>query len=167
MLAMCRGAGPDVDRFDFTPAFYEENCSKPQLPQEFSTKCRSAEAAIANLRTQINCIEQPSRAKCKAMMEVVKRRKAADDLLYAECKGMGEVAFNQKHTTQPSLQRSNNCEYEKLSTAGNSHGQQWRRLLDGTCNAGSFVGKNGLDCCSGSLFSTALLESECRGFYVR
>ena len=167
MLARYRGAGPDVDRFDFTPAFYEENCSKPELPQAFSTKCRSAEAAIANLRTQINCIEQPSHEKCKGMMEVVTRRKAADDLLYAECKRIGEVGFNQKYRTHPSLQRSNNCEYERLSTASNSHGQRWRRLLDGTCNAGSFVGKNGLDCCSGSLFSTALLESECCGFYVR
>jgi hypothetical protein len=101
------------------------------------------------------------------MMDVVVRRKAADDLLYAECKQMGEAAFNQKYKTRPSLQRSNDCQYEKLSTGINSRGQRWRRLLDGTCNAGSYVGKNGLDCCSGSLFSTALLESECRGFYVR
>jgi hypothetical protein len=167
MLAMYRGAGPDVDRFDFTPAFYEENCSKPQLPLAFARKCRTAEAAIANLRTQINCIEQPTHEKCRPMMDVVVRRKAADDLLYAECKQMGEAAFNQKYKTRPAVQRSNDCEYEKLSTGSNSHGQRWRRLLDGTCNAGSYVGKDGLDCCSGSLFSTALLESECRGFYVR
>jgi hypothetical protein len=91
MLAMYRGAGPDVDRFDFTPAFYEENCSKPQLPLAFARKCRTAEAAIANLRTQINCIEQPTHEKCRPMMDVVVRRKAADDLLYAECKQMGSL----------------------------------------------------------------------------
>ena len=167
MIAMYRGAGPDVDRFDFTPAFYEENCAKPQLPKVFAEKCRVATAAIAGLRTQISCIDQPTHERCKAMMDAVVSRKAADDVLYAECKQMGEAAFNQKYKTQPSVQRSNDCEYEKLSTGRNSHGQRWRRLLDGTCKSGAYVGKNGLDCCSGSLFSTALLESECRGFYVR
>ena len=167
MLAMYRGAGPDVDRFDFTPAFYEENCPKPQLPTAFAKKCRTAAAAIAVLRTKINCIEQPTHEKCRPMMDVVVRRKAADDVLYAECKQMGEAAFNHKYQTKPSLQRSNDCEYEKLSTGQNSHGQRWRRLLDGTCTSGSYVGRNGLDCCSGSLFSTALLDSECRGFYVQ
>ena len=167
MLAMYRGAGPDVDRFDFTPAFYEANCDKPQLPKAFAQKCRAAAATIANLRTQINCIAQPTHERCKAMMSAVVSRKAADDVLYAKCKQMGEAAFNQEYRAQPAMQRSNGCEYEKLSTGRNSRGQHWRRLLDGTCNPGSYVGKNGLDCCSGSLFSTALLDSECRGFYVQ
>lgn len=167
MLAIDRGAGPDVDRFDFTPAFYEENCPKPQLPAAFASKCRAAEAVINALRAQTNCIAQPAHEKCKAMMDVVVSRKAADDLKYAECKQLGEAAYNQKYRTRTALQRSNDCEYEKLSTGRNSRGQRWRRLLDGTCNAGAYVGKNGLDCCSGALFSTALLESECRGFYVQ
>ncbi len=42
MLATYRGAGPPPGRFDFTPAFYEENCPKDGLPEAFTRQCLSA-----------------------------------------------------------------------------------------------------------------------------
>lgn len=168
MSAMYRGAGPDVGRFDFTPACYEDNCSRSDLPAAFSKQCRSAKPTIEILKQQINCIAEPDHEKCAALMSAAARRKAADDLLYDECKRLGEDAFNRRHGTEPAMQRSNDCAYEKRPTGGpNSMGQKWRRLLDGACRSGNFVGKNGLDCCSGNLFATAMLGSECRGFFIK
>ncbi|MEN3333741.1 MAG: hypothetical protein V7641_3106 [Blastocatellia bacterium] len=167
MLATYRGGGPAVGRFDFTPAFYEENCPKPNLPAAFARQCRSAQPAIAMLKNQINCIANPEDEKCKALMKVVVKRKADDDVLYEECKTLGEVAFNQKYRNQPGKQRSNNCAYEQLRTGGpNRKGERWRRLLDGACRPGTYVGRDGLDCCSGSLYAAAMLGSECKSFFV-
>jgi hypothetical protein len=166
MLATYRGAGPAVGRFDFTPAFYEENCSKPNLPAVFAGQCRSARPTVDLLRNQINCIATPEHEKCKAMMEAVAGRKAADDVLYDECKRLGEPAFNRNHRNQPRLQRSNDCAYEMLRTGRNSRGQTWRRLLDGACRPGNYVGRDGLDCCSGNVFAAAMLGPECRRFFV-
>ena len=163
MLATYRGGGPAVGRFDFTPAFYEANCPRENLPAVFAAQCRSAQPAINRLRTQINCIEDPTNEKCKALMETVARRKAADDVIYEECKSLGEVAFNRKYRNQPRMQRSNDCAYEKRRTGG---GGRWRRLLDGACRDGNYVGRDGLDCCSGNLYSSAMLGRECRHFFV-
>jgi hypothetical protein len=168
MLATYRGAGPAVGRFDFTPAFFEENCPKPDMPAAFARQCRSAQPAIDRLKNRINCVTNPEHEKCKALMEAVVRRKAADDVLYDECKRIGEAAFNRKYRNQPGMQRSNDCSYTMLRTGGpNSKGERWRRLLDGACRPGTFVGKNGLDCCSGSLYAAAFLGSECQQFFVQ
>lgn len=166
MTATYRGGGPAPGRFDFTPAFYEENCPKPGLPAAFAAKCREAAPAIRRLRTQINCVKTPEHEKCRPMMEAAARRKAADDALYAECKSMGQAAFNRKHSGRPELQRSNDCAYEMLRSGRNSKGERWRKLLDGACEAGTYAGRDGLDCCSGNLYAAALLGRECRGFFV-
>lgn len=167
MLATYRGAGPAVGRFDFTPAFYEENCPKPGLPVVFARQCRSAQPAIDRLQNQINCVANPEHEKCRPLMESVAARKAADDVLYAECKRLGEAAFNRNHRTEPRKQRSNDCSYEMVRTGGpNSRGERWRRLLDGACRPGTYAGRDGLDCCTGSLYAAAFLGSECRQFFV-
>jgi hypothetical protein len=163
MLATYRGGGPEVGRFDFTPAFYEENCPKANLPTVFARQCRSAQPAMDILKNQINCIANPEHEKCKGMMETVARRKAADDVLYGECKRLGQAAFNRKYRNQPRMQRSNDCAYERLRTGG---GGRWRRLLDGACRTGNYVGRDGLDCCSGNLYAAAMLGRECRSFFV-
>lgn len=168
MSATYRGAGPAVRRFDFTPTFYEENCPKSNLPTTFDRQCRSAQPVIAILKDQINCITKPEDEKCKSLMAALVKRKADDDVLYEECKSLGESAFNRKYSSQPEKQRSNDCAYEKLRTGGpNRKGERWRRLLDGACRPGTYVGKDGLDCCSGSLYAAATLGSECRSFFVR
>lgn len=167
MLATYRGAGPAVGRFDFTPDFFEENCPKTNLPVTFARQCRSGQPTMDRLRTRINCVKNPEHEKCRALMQTVVRRKAADDTLYDECKSMGEAAFNRKHRNQPRMQRTNACAYEMLRTGGpNSRGERWRRLLDGACRPGTYVGRNGLDCCSGSLYAAAFLGSECMQFFV-
>ncbi len=163
MSATYRGGGPAVGRFDFTPAFYEENCSRENLPAVFAAQCRSAQPAINRLRTRINCIANPGHEKCRVLMETVARRKAADDVIYEECKTLGEAEFNRRHRNRPRMQRSNDCAYEKLRRGG---GGRWRRLLDGACRSGNYVGRDGLDCCSGSLFASAMLGRECLQFFV-
>lgn len=164
MLATYRGSGPPAGRFDFTPAFYEENCPNPNLPAVFARQCREAQPAMARLKKQINCVTNPEHAKCKTMMQAAARRKAADEIVYNECKTLGEPAFNQKYKNQPRMQRSNDCVYEKLSLGG---GGRWRRLLAGACRAGTYVGRDGLDCCSENLYAAALFGRECRGFFVQ
>lgn len=161
MTATYRGGGPPAGRFDFTPPFFEENCPKTGLPAAFTEKCRSAQPGIDRLKTQVNCIAEPQHEKCKVMMDAAARRKAADDLLYEECLRIGETKFNQKPGV---VQRALDCAYTKASTGG---GGRWRSLLDGACRPGNYVGKDGLDCCNGSLYATALLHGECDQYFVR
>lgn len=164
MLATYRGGGPAFGRFDFTPAFYEENCARAGLPASFEANCRSAETRIVELRRLVNCVENPGHERCRALMQAAAARKAADDLLYDECKRVGERAFNRGRSR--SMQRSLGCSYERFGTGRNSRGQTWRRLLDGACRPGTYAGRDGLDCCTGSLYEAALLGRECRLFFV-
>jgi hypothetical protein len=163
MTATYRGGGPAVGRFDFTPAFYQENCPKPTLPAAFARQCHSAEPALARLRGQINCVVNPTHERCRTIMEAAARRKSADDPLYAECKSLGQTAFNQKYRRQPERQRILDCAYERQSHGG---GGRWHRLLDGACLDGNYAGRDGLDCCSGNIYEGAMLGRECRGFFV-
>lgn len=166
MLAVYRGNGPDKERLDFTPAFYEENCAKPNLPVAFAGKCREAAPGIKKLQNQINCILEPQNEKCQSLIARATKRKEADDVLYAECKEMGEKEFNKKYKNQKQKQRINDCSYEMLKTGRNSRGQTWHRLLDGACRTGNFVGRDGTDCCTGNLYAAALLVTECKMFFV-
>lgn len=166
MLATYRGGGPPPRRFDFTPAFYEENCSKPDLPAVFAAQCRSAQRAIPEFERLVNCVANPEHERCQTVIATAARRKAADDALYEECLRVGEAAFNRDHRNQRSMQRSLSCSYERFGTGRNSRGVTWRRLLDGACRAGTYAGRDGLDCCTGSLYEAALLGRECRQFFV-
>jgi hypothetical protein len=166
MTAIYRGGGPAPGRFDFTPAFFEQTCPMPQLPKQFVAICRGAEPRVAQLSKLVNCIARPDHEKCKTVMIPAAGRKAADDVLYLECKKVGEPSFNKKHDANPAKQRSNDCAYERVPTAKNSTGQTWRRLLDGACRPGTYAGRDGLDCCSGSVMAAALLGPECRQFFV-
>ncbi|MCU1266605.1 MAG: hypothetical protein JWM21_2923 [Acidobacteria bacterium] len=166
MTALYRGGGPSPGRFDFTPSFYEENCSKSELPIAFRKECQSAAPAIARLRNLVNCVATPDDRRCTAIMTVAQQQQTADDVLYNQCKEMGETAFNRNFRDQPARQRSNECAYEKVGTGRNSQGETWTKLLSGACRAGTFVGRDGTDCCNGSLYEAALLGRECRAFFV-
>jgi hypothetical protein len=159
-----RGGGPEVGRFDFTPPFFEENCPKPGMPAAFASVCRSAQPGMDRLKNQVNCIADPQHEKCRTLMESAAGRKAADELLYDECQTLGEVRFNRKYRDRPAMQRSLDCAYTKQRTGG---GGRWRRLLDGACRPGNYVGKDGLDCCNGNLYAAALLHGECDQYFVR
>jgi hypothetical protein len=166
MTALYRGCGPALGRFDFTPAFFEENCSKSELPTAFRRKCESAAPAINKIKDLVNCVATPADRRCKEVISAAQQRQRADDVLYNQCTELGEPAFDSKYHEQPSLQRSNDCAYEKIGTGRNSKGETWTKLLPGACRAGTYVGRDGTDCCNGSLYEAALLGSECRQFFV-
>lgn len=164
MTVMYRGNGPHPKTFDFTPEFYKQNCSNPAIPTQLKDQCESLAKAAKSLDGRINCISNPSDPKCIALMKTANSLQAADIPLYDECKRDGEPKFN---STRPKAQqRSNDCAYEKKGTGGpNSSGKTWKRLLPGACRPGTFVGRDGLDCCSGNIFADGPLGIECKGFY--
>jgi hypothetical protein len=166
MTAIYRGGGPSPGRFDFTPAYFDENCSKPELPAEFRAMCQSAAPAIGRLQNLVNCVATPNEPKCAAIIAAARSSQTSDEVFYNECKQLGESAFNRKHRNQPNRQRSNDCAYEKVGTGHNSRGETWTKLLPGACRPGTFVGRDGTDCCNGSLYEAALLGTECRSFFV-
>jgi hypothetical protein len=164
MTATYRGAGPPPRRFDFTPAFYEANCPSAGLPPPLAAQCRAAERALPALRERVNCVATPEHERCRTLMQAAARRKAADDLLYEECLRVGEAVFNRNKPARQ--QRSLECAYERFGTGRNSRGVTWRKLLDGACRPGTYAGRDGLDCCTGSLYEAALLGRECSLFFV-
>jgi hypothetical protein len=166
MTATYRGGGPARGRFDFTPAFFDENCSRTDLPAAFGQMCRQAAPAIERLKQLVNCVATPEDGRCTELIADAKGQQAADEILYNQCKESGQQAFNRQHRNRPELQRSNECAYEKVGTGRNSRGETWTKLLPGACRAGTYVGRDGTDCCNGSLFEAALLGSECRRFFV-
>jgi hypothetical protein len=166
MNALYRGDGPGPGRFDFTPAFFEANCSKTELPIAFRKECESAAPALEEIKDLVNCVASPGDRRCAAVMTIAQQRQTADDVLYNQCTEQGETAFSRKYSEQPSLQRSNDCAYEKIGTGRNLKGETWSKLLPGACRAGTYVGRDGTDCCNGSLYEAALLGRECRQFFV-
>src|SRR5215510_423022 len=166
MTALYRGGGPSRGRFDFTPAFFDENCSRTDLPAAFRQMCQRAGPAIERLKQLVNCVATPEDRKCTELIATARNEQAADEILYNQCKQSGQEAFNRAHRNEPKLQRSNECAYEKVGTGRNSRGETWTKLLPGACRAGTYVGRDGTDCCNGSLFEAALLGSECRRFFV-
>lgn len=163
--ATYRGSGPPKNRFDLTPAFFEENCGRSGLPAPIAAICREAIPQVETLRTRLNCFQNPTHPRCKDLMERVAGRKAADEVLYAKCKSLTEPVFNRKYKDRVAMQRFDDCQYELLRRGGTPR-KRWHLLLDGACRPGTYVGKDGLDCCSGNLYQTALLDSECKLFFL-
>ena len=166
MTATYRGGGPSPGRFDFTPAYFDENCAKPNLPSEFGTMCQSAAPGIERLKRLVNCVATPEDPKCTTLITAARSSQTADEVFYNECKQLGQADFNRKYRNERSRQRSNECAYEKFGTGRNSHGETWTKLLPGACRPGTFVGRDGTDCCNGSLYEAALLGTECKQFFV-
>ncbi|MDD5322943.1 MAG: hypothetical protein PHD43_20500 [Methylococcales bacterium] len=164
MTATYRGNGPHPKTFDFTPEFYKQNCSNPAIPAELRQHCKSLAIAAKALDMRTNCIANLNDPKCVALIKKANSLQAADLPLYEKCKRDGETNFNKNRPV--AQQRSNDCAYEKKGTGGpNSSGKTWKRLLPGACRPGTFVGRDGLDCCTGNTFSDGPLGSECKGFY--
>jgi hypothetical protein len=163
--AIYRGAGPPKNRFDFTPAFYASVCGSTDLPIPLVQQCKALERTRAKISSRVNCFDEPSHAKCSTLIRTAKELQEKDVVLFEECRSLGEAAFNRKYMTEPVLQRSNNCMYEKHGTGRNSLGVAWRRLLPAACRPGSFVGKAGLDCCSSDTFNAACFFSECSIYF--
>lgn len=81
-----------------------------------------------------------------------------------ECRRLRDDVFNRDRP--PAQQRTHGCAYEMVGTGRNSQGRTWKRLLPAACRDGTFVGRDGLDCCSGNPFADGALGVECRHFYL-
>ncbi|MCB1486992.1 MAG: hypothetical protein KDJ88_05980 [Bauldia sp.] len=161
-----RGNGPDVFRFDFTPAFYEEYCSKPDLPKPLVDECKSFSRQYARLiENKIYCLNEPENQKCLAVIAAAEKRKNDDAILWKECLALGEKDFNKKYSSDITKQRKYDCAYEKKATGG-PHGNDWSRLLPAACQSKAYVGKDGLDCCDANKMSLGGLGKECSPFLV-
>ena len=166
---MYRGSGPHEFTFDFTPAFFQKTCGKGDIPAALANECRGLQAAVKRhaYDQRINCIAAPDETACAALMAEAERLRAADAFEREACLHEGEEAYNERQT-EPARRRSLSCNYEKTGTGGpNSKGKTWRRLLPGACRPGTFVGRDGLDCCSSELLAAAALHPECSPYFLR
>ncbi|GLK81053.1 hypothetical protein GCM10008174_27940 [Methylopila turkensis] len=166
IVATYRGSGPPPNKFDFTPAFYEENCAKPSLPEALRRKCDSFQRTLdRRLRGNVYCVASPQHGACRPIIARAEAAKAQDRPLWDACRRDGEAAFNRAHRNEPNKQRSEACAYERRGTGGpNSAGVTWRRLKPAVCQSGSYVGRDGLDCCDSNLMSLGGLDLECTPF---
>ncbi len=165
--ALYRGNGPHEQAFDFTPAFFSSSCGKPVLPPQFAAKCRELEAEVHRLGydQRVNCFSSASDRACAALLQEAERLKTEDAVEREACLREGQSTYNARQSDRK-RQRSLECNYERFGTGGpNSKGKTWRRLLPGACRDGTFVGRDGLDCCSNDLFAAAALHPECSIFF--
>ena len=164
-----RGSGPPMGKFDFTPAFFNENCGRNGLPQALKLYCKGLQRAVQNAGydTRLNCFDTTTHTKCKDTM--TRAQKAYDDDLpfWEACISEGQAAFNARQPDE-STRRIYNCAYSKLSLGGpNRNGVRWKLLLPAACRPGTYVGRDGLDCCDGNAFTAAGLHPECSIFHPR
>jgi len=167
MTVTYRGPGPSEGIFDFTPAFYKENCTKDNLPEPLMQVCRDAAHRVEMLKKRVNCFETPDDPKCLDLMTISAKRKAADQIYFDECRTLGEAKFNSKYADRPALQRTWGCNYEMNGSGGGEVGSDRRLLLPAACGPNSFVGREGLDCCANDVFAAALLQRECAEYFPR
>ena len=166
LLTTYRGTGPGENTFDLTPAFYEEWCAKENLPGALEKQCQQLQQTERKLDGRVNCINNSQIEACIELMEAATTSKADDQPRYDECKRVGQTAYNDGRPD--SEKRAHGCAYEYQSSGGpNSNGLTWKKLLPGACREGTFVGRDGLDCCSGVKFADAALGFECKIFYPR
>lgn len=165
MDVMYRGGGPARGRLDFTPAFFNSHCGQSSIPTALVKKCAAMYKTAMSQHNYINCIKEPTHPQCIDTMAAARDKKAGDAIAFKRCRTMGLAAYNK---SVPALaRRSDNCTYSQASTGGpNSHGETWRQLLPGACPGNSYVGRDGLDCCTGDPFIDASLGFECRAFYL-
>lgn len=164
--ARYRGGGPPKGTFDFTAAFYDLNCGLPNLPRSLDRKCHSLHSQAESLAHRVNCIREADKSPCKILLDDARVRRTGDRGKYELCRQIGEQAFNKNRPAEE--QRTLSCAYEKVGTGGpNASGSRWRRLLPGVCGDRAFVGREGLDCCTGIPFHDASFGGECAMFYQR
>jgi len=164
-----RGAGPPAQRFDFTAAFFAAHCGAPNLPAALQRKCASFEATAARYLRDggVYCVAQPEHPLCTQMIGTAQAARAADQPLYDACRP-NESAFNARQP-DASTRRAHQCTYSHALTGGpNSRGVRWRRLMPAACPAGSYVGRDGLDCCErNATVSLGGYGRECAIFVAR
>lgn len=167
MTALYRGGGPSRGTIDATPAFYAHNCGQAGIPTALATQCAALDRAVvrSGYDRRVNCLDGSTDPRCTAIMATASAAAAADAPRLASCRSLGEARYNARQSN-PRLRRSNDCLYSAMSLGGpNSRGSRWKVLLPGACRPGTFVGRDGLDCCSADLRFAASVNPECSGFF--
>ena len=160
-----RGNGPHSMTFDLTPAFYQVACVDIAAPPLLRSKCQSLRAEAESLAGRTNCIATSGESRCVPIIDSARRAQSQDRVEYEKCVAMGQASYNR--SVVPQRRRALDCAYEAVGTGINTKGKAWRKLLPGACRDGTFVGRDGLDCCSGSVLHDGPLARECRLFYPR
>lgn len=161
---MYRGNGPEKNTFGFTPAFYEQNCSKSDIPEALAAQCSLLRRQANKLEGRLNCFKDPGHQKCQTVMTEAKQLREKDAPLYKACVRQGYARFNRSRP--PVKQRSSDCAHQrKLAKGPNGKGDKWRKLLPAGCRENTFVGRDGIDCCSGNIYHDGPLNAECISFY--
>jgi hypothetical protein len=167
MTALYRGGGPSRGTIDATPAFYAANCGRPGIPAQLAAQCASLDRAVAGsgYDRKVNCLASTADPRCTRVLAAASAARAADAPRFASCRSLGEGPYNAAQS-DPRLRRSNDCLYSRMSLGGpNSHGTRWRILLPAACRPGTFVGRDGLDCCSADLRFAASAHPECSAYF--
>jgi hypothetical protein len=137
---------------------------KTDIPEPLADQCASLNKQAKKLEGRINCFQKPEHPACKNLVEQAKQQQAQELPLYEACRQQGEPRFNRKRPIAE--QRSLDCAYEKQWTGGpNKKGKTWKKLLPAACRENTFVGRDGLDCCTGTVFHDGPLDIECNIFY--
>jgi hypothetical protein len=169
MVAIYRGGGPPSGKFDFTPAFYAKFCGAGDIPAALRRQCSALDAAVTQLGygTRVDCFANPDDPLC---VETIARARLAYDADVPErtrCLELGETPYNNQQSV-PEKRRALACNYSFLRLGGpNSAGVTWRRLMPAACRPGTFVGRDGLDCCSGDKRFAASIHPECTAFFPK
>lgn len=165
MTATYRGGGPPVGTFDFTPAFYDANCPRTDIPVALRRQCNSLDQAVVSrgYQNRINCFSNPAHAKCTAPMQAAQAAQEADRPKRERCLAIGETAYNNEQTVARE-KRTNGCNYT-LQKLGGTQAKRWHLLLPAACRGGTFVDRFGLDCCNSNVRFAASLHPECTNFY--
>jgi hypothetical protein len=82
----------------------------------------------------------------------------------AACRSVKTVTTQNR--TDPRERRANACNYSDLRLGG-SGDRRWRLLLPAACRPDTFVGRDGLDCCSENVRFAASVHPECTTFFPR
>jgi hypothetical protein len=167
MEALFRGAGPPKGRFDFTPAFFDARCSETDLPAAFAAECDRLKSAISvgSYDRRINCLAEPGNDRCEDLIAAADRKRARDAADREKCLALGEAAYNAQQPDQ-NLHRTLGCNYFLNQKGSNARGQTWFKLTPAACRPKTYVGRDGLDCCSSNLFAAAAFHPECRKYFL-
>lgn len=166
MTLRYRGSGPPRGRFDFTPALLELYCGLAETPEALARQCAAIAATSRRYQGRRNCIADKASAECAAMMAAAEVDRARDGVERAHCLALGgDRAYNAQQADE-TLHRTFGCNYFLNRKGRNSSGDSWFKLAPGACRAGTYVGRDGLDCCSLSLVAAAAFDPECRGYFI-
>jgi len=169
MTVMYRGEGPEDGRFDVTPNFIEQYCSKDSLgsmPEALATMCKQISLDANEFLGRTNCILHPNEPVCSEIIEKAEATKRDDQKKYDECKKLGgDKKFNEAKGRAKAEKRTHDCTYAESTPERKK--KLGLRLLPAACPTNSYVGRDATDCCTGKpLADRAFGKYECSSFYL-